>query len=71
MEKMLLNSINDYKKSVKFFGQKYRNDISHAIKLYPCILIGHYSEDVEFGSGYSFTTVNKGEFENDAGLKYF
>jgi len=73
MEKILLNSKEDLKLAISFFGNKYKSEITEEIanSKYPCILIGKYAEDIEFGSGYSFTTITKDDFNKKSGVSYF
>jgi hypothetical protein len=71
MEKILLKDKSDIAAAVDFFGTDNRVAIKAAIKSYPCVLIGHYSDDIEFGDGYEFTTVSLDEFKGESGKKYF
>lgn len=71
MEKMLIKNHEDEEKAIKFFGRKYSTAIRAKTKILPCVLIGHYSEDIEFGAGYSFTSVTEIEFKNNKCESYF
>jgi len=73
MKKILLNSKDDLKSAIRFFGDKYKHDIECILssQTYPCILIGHYSDDIEFGDGYSFTTIIKDDFNKKSGQVYY
>ena len=67
MEKILLNKKGDVTKAVTFFGKKYKDDIKKVIREFPCMLIGMFSDDVEFGAYYNFSTVIKSDFRNEPG----
>ena len=71
MEKILLNSKEDLKSAISFFGSAWTKDINDKVKEFPCVLIGKYSEDVEFGDGYDFTAITKGDFDKKAGIRYY
>lgn len=71
MEKMLLKTEKDLKSAFSFFGKKYKKDIEEEVKKYPCVLIASYSEDIEFGSGYTFTIVSDEDFKKQNGLTYY
>ncbi len=71
MEKMLLKEKQDLQKAIEFFGKEHKTDLVKSVNHYPCILIGNYAEDVEFGENYSFTTVVLEEFEGVSGVSYF
>ena len=60
MKKILLNSKDDLKSAIRFFGDKYKHDIERVLisQTYPCILTGHY---IEFGDRYSFKTSQQRE----------
>lgn len=63
MEKMLVNDTIDLTEAIKFWGKKYENEIKEVIKDYPCIIIANYSEDIELGNGYDFTTIVITDFQ--------
>ena len=67
MEKILLTNKADLEKAISTFGQSYRKEIAQLITHYPCILVGYYSEDVDFGSGYTFTTIYHDDFNGKGG----
>lgn len=62
MEKIKIESKSDINKAVGYFGEQWEIVIKELIEEYPCILIGCYADDIEFGEGYSFTVVNKSDF---------
>jgi hypothetical protein len=63
MEKFLIKSPLNIEDAIIFFGEKNRTEISELFPdEYPCMLIGHYSEDIEFGAGYDFTFVAASDF---------
>lgn len=71
MEKMLINNTKDLKKAIDFFGSEWEGEIKAKCSITPCVLIGHYSEDVEYGFGYDFASVSKYDFEGESGVKYY
>ena len=63
MEKFLIKSPLNIEDAIQFFGEEYRDTICEEfIDEYPSVLIGHYSEDIEFGSGYDFCYVSASDF---------
>lgn len=70
MEKILLKEKGDLKLAIQAFGHINKRGIEEVVNEYPCILIGHFSEDIEFGNGYSFTTVKPRDFDCKAGDIY-
>ena len=65
MESILLQKEDDRKFAIEVFGSKYKSDIKKAINNeYPCFIIGHYSDDIEFGSGYTFKSISIKDFDN-------
>jgi hypothetical protein len=71
MERILLRNDTDLRLAIEFFGTKYKTDIKFAVDKYPCLLIGNYSEDVEFGNGYEFASVYPDEFEQELSGKVY
>lgn len=71
MEKILIKNDVDRAKATLFFGKKYEKTILESINNYPVILIGDYSEDIEFGSGYNFTTIYLDDFNKKSGEKFY
>lgn len=67
MEKILLKQKDDVQKAIDYFGKKYGANIQACIRSFPCILIGSYADDIEFGSNYTFTTVVLDDFEQESG----
>ena len=65
MEKILLKGKFDLKNAYDHFGIKYKEEIIDSIDKYPCVLVGNYCEDWEFGDIYSFTTIYLYDFERD------
>jgi hypothetical protein len=64
MEKVLLKDLSCLKKAIEHFGNEYREEIINSITTYPCVLIGYYCEDIDFGNMYSFTTVTENDFKD-------
>jgi len=64
MEKILVNDTIDLKVAIEFYGAKYEQEIKDVVNDYPCIIIGNYSEDIEFGNGYDFTAIVISDFKN-------
>lgn len=62
MEKITLKTKEDLQKAFDFFGKRNKARIDKVIRKYPCILIGCYSDDIEMGDGYDFTTVIVDDF---------
>jgi len=62
MEKMLLKNNNDLKNAIIFFGIEWEKEITDEIKIFPCILVGFYANDIEFGEIYRFTAVEISDF---------
>ena len=49
MEKILLKNAEDVKDAINLFGIEWEKEIKEEIKKFPCILVGLYANDVEFG----------------------
>ena len=62
MEKMLLKNNNDLKDAIIFFGIEWEKEITDEIKIFPCILVSFYANDIEFGEIYRFTAVEISDF---------
>ena len=62
MEKMLLKNNNDLKDAIIFFGIEWEKEITEEIKIFPCILVSFYANDIEFGEIYRFTAVEISDF---------
>ena len=62
MDKFLLKNNNDLSKAITYFGLEWEKDIKEQISEYPCMLIGFYAEDIEFGNIYRFSSVIKSDF---------
>ena len=62
MEKMLLKNNNDLKNAIIFFGIEWEKEITDEIKIFPCILVSFYANDIEFGEIYRFTAVEISDF---------
>lgn len=71
MERILLRNDTDLRLAIEFFGDKYKTHIKFAVDKHPCLLIGNYSEDVEFGNGYEFASVYPNEFEEELSGKVY
>lgn len=67
MEKILLNSKSELSKALDFFGNEYEGRINRLIRSFPCVLIGDYSEDIEEGDVYNFSTVILDDFKQKSG----
>jgi hypothetical protein len=63
MEKMILNDTLDRNRAISFYGEKYKNEIKEVVSQYPCMLIAFYSEDIEWGNGYSFDIITIEDFQ--------
>tara|TARA_B110000116_G_C16267183_1_gene329142 strand:- start:225 stop:431 length:207 start_codon:yes stop_codon:yes gene_type:complete len=62
MEKMLLKNNNDLKNAIIIFGIEWEKEITEEIKIFPCILVSFYANDIEFGEIYRFTAVEISDF---------
>jgi hypothetical protein len=62
MEKIILKDSTDLEFAINVFGKEYESEIKQKLKEYPSILIGNYSEDIEFGNRYVFTIVRGADF---------
>ena len=62
MEKILLKNKSDLIKAIDQFGEEWKQDIQNEISIYPCVLIASFSDDIEFGQIYSFSSVTKLDF---------
>lgn len=62
MEKILIKTKEDVKKAINFFGKQWSLEIERETRIKPCFLIGSYSDDVEFGSGYKFDNIKFNDF---------
>jgi len=71
MEKVLLKDELDLQKAIDFFGKEHKAEITKLIDNYPCILIGNYADDIEFGENYTFTIVVMEDFNRMPGISYF
>jgi hypothetical protein len=68
MDKYYLENEEDLQKVKEEFEEEFQMDkvyfelIDEAISTYPCVLVYSYSEDVEFGDYYQFTSVTSEDF---------
>lgn len=68
MEAILLEKEEQLKEAINFFGEKNSEEIKEKVLEYPCILIGNFSDDVEFGENYTFCIVTEGSFKKESGI---
>ena len=64
MEKILLKNRKDLNNAINLFGIEWEKEIIEEIHEFPCILVSFYSNDIEFGETYRFTTVSMNNFDN-------
>ena len=62
MEKVLLKNNSDLVKVINQFGEEWEEDIKNEISIYPCVLIASFSDDIEFGEVYRFSSVTELDF---------
>ena len=62
MEKVLLKNNSDLIKVIDQFGKEWEEDIKKEISIYPCVLLVSFSNDIEFGEVYQFSSVTKLDF---------
>ena len=62
MEKILVKNNSDLVKVINQFGKEWEEDIKNEISIFPCILIASFSNDIEFGEVYQFSSVTKLDF---------
>ena len=62
MEKILVKNNNDLVKAINQFGKEWEEDIKNEISIFPCVLIASFSNDIEFGEVYQFSSVTKLDF---------
>ncbi|MDA9808660.1 hypothetical protein N9B89_04685 [Flavobacteriales bacterium] len=62
MEKILLKNEENLKDAINFFGIEWAKEIKEEIKVFPCILVSFYANDIEFGEIYRFTGVEISDF---------
>jgi hypothetical protein len=65
MEKFLIKEKSDIDKAIQAFGKEYTESIVECVKTLPYILVGHFSDDIEFGAGCDFTSITLSEFERE------
>ena len=58
MRKTIIKNELELLEAIKFFGQKWEDEIKAEVKQLPCILISSHSIDIEFGEYYQFTSIN-------------
>ena len=63
MPQMYLEDKTDLKKAIDYFGIQWEKEIKLETKIFPCILISFFSDDVEFGESYRFETVSLSDFK--------
>ena len=49
-------------KAINQFGKEWEEDIKNEISIFPCVLIASFSNDIEFGEVYQFSSVTKLDF---------
>ena len=57
MEKRLIRNEKEVQNAIDFFGEEWEDEIKQEVNGFPCILISCYSDDIEFGEYYQFTSV--------------
>ena len=57
MGKRLIRNEKELQNAIYFFGKEWEDKIKQDVNGFPCILISSYSDDVEFGEYYQFTSV--------------
>ena len=57
MEKRLIRNEKEVQNAIDFFGKEWEDEIKQEVKGFPSILISCYSDDIEFGEYYQFTSV--------------
>ena len=62
MEKILLKNEEDLKDVINLFGREWTKEIKEEIKVFPCILVSFYANDIEFGEIYRFAAVKISDF---------
>ena len=62
MEKILIKNEKDLKDAIIFFGIEWDKEIKDEVKIFPCILVNFYANDIEFGEIYRFTGVEISDF---------
>ena len=62
MEKILLKNEENLKDAINFFGIEWEKEIKDEVKIFPCILVNFYANDIEFGEIYRFTGVEISDF---------
>ena len=62
MEKILIKNEKDLKDAINFFVIEWEKEIKDEVKIFPCILVNFYANDIEFGEIYRFTGVEISDF---------
>ena len=62
MGKILLKNEEDLKDVINLFGIEWTKEIKEEIKVFPCILVSFYANDIEFGEIYRFAAVKISDF---------
>ena len=62
MEKILLKNEEDLKDVINLFGREWTKEIKEEIKVFTCILVSFYANDIEFGEIYRFAAVKISDF---------
>lgn len=66
MEKRTIKDKADLERAIVFFSQvtdQKQNVLEAVPSRYPYVLCGFYSDDIEFGSGWTFGVVQLSDFE--------
>ena len=58
MRKTIIKNEIELQETILFYGEKWKDQIMSEINEFPCILISSYSDDIEFGEYYQFTSIN-------------
>jgi len=58
MRKTIIKNELELMETIRFFGQKWEDEIKAEVQQFPCILISCYCDDIEFGEYYQFTSIN-------------
>ena len=65
MHKILIKNNQDLKDAITFFGIEWEKLIKEEVKVFPCILVSFYANDIEFGEIYRFTAIEKSDFQSN------
>lgn len=68
--RIVLNSDKDVEEALLCFEVEAHEEIRSIVKEYPCILIGSYAHDIDFGEIHLLSVVQKEDFDREPGKEF-